>query len=137
PRLSNSKQIKKQYSPTSNQNGYSIPVPGLANNDRLGIRRNRFTIKPEEMRDIFEPMVAKVTDLVRGQITATNKQIRAILLVGGFGQSNYLRERLRSSFGPSIDILQPPNAWTAVVRGAVMMGLARANSNLASVNLVS
>ena len=112
-------------------------MPGLANNDRLGIRRNRFTIKPEEMRGIFEPIVEKVIELVKGQIRATNEKIRAILLVGGFGQNNYLKERLRSSFDPSINILQPPNAWTAVVRGAVMMGLAHANPKLASVGLVS
>ena len=89
------------------------------------------------MRDIFEPVVQKIIKLVKGQILATNKKISAIILVGGFGQNNYLKERLRSSVGKSIQVLQPPNAWTAVVRGAVMMGLARANSKLAAVGLVS
>lgn len=131
-------QIKKQYSPsTSNQDGYLILVPGLANNERLGIRRGRFTVTPAEMRDIFEPVVEKITKLVKGQIEATNKTTSAVILVGGFGQNNYLKERLRSSVGKSILVLQPPNAWTAVVRGAVMMGLARANSKLAAVGLVS
>jgi molecular chaperone DnaK (HSP70) len=89
------------------------------------------------MSDIFEPVVEKIIKLVKGQILATNKKISAIILVGGFGQNNYLKERLRSSVGKSILVLQPPNAWTAVVRGAVMMGLARANSKLAAVGLVS
>jgi hypothetical protein len=39
--------------------------------------------------------------------------------------------------GDSVKVLQPVNAWTAVVRGAVLMGLARANSQLAQVALVS
>jgi molecular chaperone DnaK (HSP70) len=130
--------IKKQYSPSAqNQDGYSILVPGLANNEKLGIRRGRFNIKPAEMKGIFDPIIEKVIELVKGQIKTTKTKIRAVLLVGGFGQNNYLKERLRTTLGSSIDVLQPPNAWTAVVRGAVMMGLARANSKLAAVGLVS
>jgi Ethanolamine utilization protein EutJ (predicted chaperonin) len=129
-------QIKKQYSPNTSE-GYTITVAGLANNERLGIRRGRLTIKPAEMHAIFEPVIEKIIELVRGQIRATNKPIRAILLVGGFGQNNYLKERLRATFGQSMDVLQPPNAWTAIVRGAVMMGLANSSSKLASVSLES
>ncbi|RFU34294.1 hypothetical protein B7463_g2070, partial [Scytalidium lignicola] len=121
--------IKKQYSPDSNQEGYSIPVAGLANNERLGIRRGKFLIKPQEMQGIFKPIVDKIIELVRGQIKATKTTIKAVLLVGGFGQSVYLKESLRNELGDKIEVLQPPNAWTAVVRGAVMMGLAQANSN--------
>lgn len=109
----------------------------MANDDKLGIKRGRLTITPSEMLAIFEPVVEKVITLVKGQIFATKKKISSVLLVGGFGQNNYLKERLRESLGRSIIVLQPPNAWTAVVRGAVMMGLARANSKLASVGLVS
>ncbi|KAG0650908.1 hypothetical protein D0Z07_2774 [Hyphodiscus hymeniophilus] len=130
--------IKKQYSPSAtHQDGYHILVPGLADDKDLGIKRGRFTITRTEMHDIFEPVVEKVIRLVEGQILATNQTISAVLLVGGFGQNNYLKERLRSSIGESIIVMQPPNAWTAVVRGAVMMALARANSKLATVNLVS
>jgi tRNA A37 threonylcarbamoyltransferase TsaD len=89
------------------------------------------------MKDIFEPVVGKIIQLVKDQITATGKKIKTVLLVGGFGQNNYLKERLRSSLDKHIIVLQPPNAWTAVVRGAVMMGLARTNSTLAVVGLVS
>ena len=89
------------------------------------------------MNNIFEPVVGKIIQLVKGQIAATKKKIKTVLLVGGFGQNNYLKERLRSSLDKSITVLQPPNAWTAVARGAVMMGLARTNSKLAAVGLVS
>jgi hypothetical protein len=51
--------------------------------------------------------------------------IRAVLLVGGFGASNYLKERLRNAIDKKIQIMQPPNAWQAVVQGAVMKGLAQ------------
>lgn len=111
-------------------------VPGLANNAQLGIRRGRFTIKPEEMNDIFEPVILKVIALVKGQMKSSKTNIRSVLLVGGFGQSNYLKERLRSSL-KGVEVLQPPNAWTAIVRGAVMMGLSRASASLIAVGVVS
>ena len=50
-----------------------------------------------------------------------------MLLVGGFGASNYLKDRLRNAINKSIQILQPPNAWLAVVQGAVMKGLAQSS----------
>ncbi|KAF4626038.1 hypothetical protein G7Y89_g12118 [Cudoniella acicularis] len=129
--------IKKQYSPaTEDEDGYTILVPGLANNPKLGIRRGRFTIKPAEMRAIFEPVINKIVVLVKDQIKASNRLIRAVLLVGGFGQNTYLKERLRTSVN-GVEVLQPPNAWTAIVRGAVMMGLSHSNSRLGKVNVVS
>jgi len=89
------------------------------------------------MNGIFEPIILKIIELVKGQISATSKNIRAVLLVGGFGQNAYLKERLRGSLVQNVEVLQPINAWTAVVRGAVMMGLAHANTKLASVGVVS
>jgi len=121
----------------ANQDGYTILVPGIANNESLGIRRGRFTVKPAEMKAIFDPVIGKVIELVKDQIKATSKVIRSVLLVGGFGQNAYLKECLRSSLGGKIEVLQPPHAWTSVVRGAVMMGLAKADASLASVTLES
>lgn len=109
----------------------------MNNNERLGVKRGRFNIKASEVKDIFDPIVDKIIKLVNDQIRATSTTIKAVLLVGGFGQNNYLKERLRSSLKNSVQILQPPNAWTAVVRGAVMMGLARSDPRLTSVGLVS
>jgi molecular chaperone DnaK (HSP70) len=94
-------------------------------------------MKATDLRGIFEPIVNQIIELVRGQIRATNKNVNAVLLVGGFGQNNYLKESLRDALGGSVKVLQPVNAWTAVVRGAVMMGLAHTNSQLAQVTLVS
>jgi hypothetical protein len=130
--------IKKQYSPTLDGNqGYVIPVPGLANNPHLNVRRGKVTVTPEEMHFIFEPVILKVIRYVQDQITACDKDvtIKAVLLVGGFGQNSYLKERMRDAI-KSVEVLQPPNAWTAVVRGAVMMGLSHTKA-LRSVDVVS
>ena len=132
-------QIKKQYSPsTYTESSYSIPVSGLSNNETLGIKRGRFHMNPLDLEKIFEPIVQQVIKLVKDQIIATNRKIMAVLLVGGFGQNNYLKERLRMALinrSSKIEVIQPPHAWTAVVRGAVMKGLATYDSKLAVVHV--
>ena len=63
---------------------------------------------------------------MQGQIAATKTKslsVKAVLLVGGFGQSSYLRETIRAAIASNIEVMQPPNGWTAVVRGALMRGL--------------
>ncbi|KAK1968964.1 actin-like ATPase domain-containing protein [Colletotrichum sublineola] len=120
------KKVKRQFTlGAAPDDTYTIPVGGLANNKELGINRGRFSLKASDLQTIFEPVVLECIKLVKDQITASNVPIRAILLVGGFGASNYLKERLRNAIDKSIQIMQPPNAWQAVVQGAVMKGLAQ------------
>lgn len=102
----------------------------------------------DQIKDIFEPVVKEVTDLVQGQVgglRAKGEIVSGIVLVGGFGQSDYLYRRLKNRFtsaapppyserpthananatqeNGSIEVMQPVYAWTAVVRGAVLRGL--------------
>ncbi|PTB75898.1 hypothetical protein M440DRAFT_1334688 [Trichoderma longibrachiatum ATCC 18648] len=119
------KKVKRQFTLAAQPDEtYTIPVGGLANNKALGITRGRYALKASDLKTIFEPVVLEVIKLVKDQITVSNVPIRAVLLVGGFGASNYLKERLRNAVDKSIQIMQPPNAWQAVVQGAVMKGLA-------------
>ncbi|KAK0634379.1 hypothetical protein B0T17DRAFT_483713 [Bombardia bombarda] len=104
---------------------YIVPVGGLPNNKELGINRGRYSLKALDLQTIFEPVVLKVISLVKEQIASSKVPIRAVLLVGGFGASNFLKERLRNAIEDNIVIMQPPNAWLAVVQGAVMKGLAQ------------
>ncbi|KAL2179721.1 uncharacterized protein P884DRAFT_237588 [Thermothelomyces heterothallicus CBS 202.75] len=123
------KTVKRQFTLNARDGDtYTIPVGGLANNKELGINRGRYALKlsqASDLRVIFEPVVQEVVKLVKDQISASKVPIKAVLLVGGFGASNYLKERLRGAVDPSVQILQPPNAWLAVVQGAVMKGLAQ------------
>jgi hypothetical protein len=41
--------------------------------------------------------------------------VQAIFLVGGFGSSKYLKARLEAEH-PGIQIIQPHDAWAAIVR---------------------
>ncbi|EED14402.1 Hsp70 family chaperone, putative [Talaromyces stipitatus ATCC 10500] len=129
--------IKQQYFPMKDgDEGYPVPVPGLPDNKGLGIRRSKFMIRKEDMRNIFDPVIEKIIWFVQDQIRLSRGEAKTVLLVGGFGQNLYLKQRLRESL-PTVQVLQPPNAWIAIVCGAVMMGLSRANSSLHNVKVVS
>ena len=79
------------------------------------------------MEMIFEPVILRVIKLVQEQITPGNGTIAVIMLVGGFSQSLYLRDKIRSVFQGHtqnrISVIQPNHAWQAVIRGALRKGL--------------
>ena len=90
-----------------------------------------------EVKQIFDPVVQEVVTLVQGQIASTGKKVKAVLMVGGFGQNAYLRETIRAAIDPAIEVMQPPNGWTAVVRGALMKGLSQLAPTTARVKVAS
>ncbi|EPS39071.1 hypothetical protein H072_7151 [Dactylellina haptotyla CBS 200.50] len=60
------------------------------------------------------------------QVKAEGRMVKAILLVGGFGRSNYLHSRLDKTYRrQGINVLQARNPWSAVCRGATLWGLER------------
>lgn len=129
-------QIKRRF--TSNMSladKFIIPANGIPNNQRLGVVKGRYYLPTSEVRDIFEPVIVEVIELVKKQISISNTKIKAVLLVGGFGASTYLCERLRAAIDNDILILQPPNAWSAVVRGAVLKGLAINSPEVSAVSV--
>lgn len=114
-----------------------IPVPGLSDNSAKGVKRNRLRLSRAEMECLFEPSVIATTVLVKAQVKKTKKTVKAILLVGGFGQSPYLRKKIQEVVGPEIPVLQPPNGDTAIVRGALEKGLALCSPTLSKIQVSS
>ncbi|KAK3713701.1 hypothetical protein LTR37_008395 [Vermiconidia calcicola] len=124
----------------------NVPFPGLPDDEEAGLESGFLIMTAEQVKSIFEPVIKQVVDLVEGQVDAIKERkgrVSGIILVGGFGQSNYLYTRLKQHFNSappppyseqpthkngvveqqSIEILQPLHAWTAVVRGAVLRGI--------------
>jgi hypothetical protein len=102
-----------------------IPLPGAADQPDRNIDGGFVQLEGAEIKEIFEPIVSKVEELVQTQlemVSCAQLHTKAIVLVGGFGSSKYLFQRLKDN-NPSITVLQPPNAWAAVVSGAVLRGL--------------
>jgi molecular chaperone DnaK (HSP70) len=90
---------------------FTIPVPGLLDDPDQGVRRGKFTIQGSDIVNIFAPVLREIIALVKGQIKATKRKVRAVLLVGGFGQSVYLRDQIRAAVGSSVEVLAPPNGY--------------------------
>ncbi|KAK1830791.1 hypothetical protein QBC39DRAFT_103826 [Podospora conica] len=130
-----------------------IPFPGLPDDEEAGLDSGFMVMSPEQIKDIFDPVVKEVCDLVQGQVDSLRAKggiVSGIILVGGFGQSQYLHRKLKAHFTSpspppyterpthaaaaaadpapddaftSCEVMQPVYAWTAVVRGAVLRGL--------------
>lgn len=99
---------------------FYFPVPGIADNKAAGVRRGRLHVTGQEMKDMFRPVPQEAHELVQDQARTSSCKIKAIFLIGCFGQSPYLRKYLNQYFSPAIEVLAPVNGWTAVVRGALI-----------------
>lgn len=87
-------------------------MPGLRDSVTRGVRRGRLRLTGSDVGAIFEPVVTEILALVDGQIKATEAQVKAVLMVGGFGQSTYLRDRLRQAVSSQgIEVMQSPNGY--------------------------
>ena len=90
---------------------FAVPID-LADNQALGIRRGSHHITGYDIQGFFQPVCDQVVRLIQEQVDQVKPQLlNSVLLVGGFGQSVYLRERIRSSLDPSVKLLQPPNGY--------------------------
>lgn len=101
-------------------------LPGLANNVEAGIRSEYIGVSAFDIVSFFQPSIERIKLLVAEQIAASHVPITAIIMVGGYGQCQYLMEELRQDVliqERQIQIHQSRRAWTAVVEGAVMKGL--------------
>lgn len=118
---------------TGEEKDVIIRVTGLADNVAKKIKRQRMTISSSTVKALFEPIISSITTLVLNQLKQT-KTAKAVILVGGFGQSPYLRKCLEQVVGNTVEVLQPPYGWTAVVRGALIKAL---NEEIPSISRIA
>ncbi|KAI5794259.1 hypothetical protein DFH27DRAFT_565692 [Peziza echinospora] len=118
---------------------YYCPIPGVPNDVAKGIQGGFLVLTVDELVEVFRPSFDEITTLVQEQIGTAEKSsgraVTGVLLVGGYGSSEYLLRHLRANIRSSNDsgavtILQPADAWTAVVRGAVADGVALHESSI-------
>ena len=59
---------------------------------------------------MFEPVLEEVLRLVTGQIKASKKEVKAMIMVGGFGQNAYLWVAIKHEVKElTVDVMQSPN----------------------------
>lgn len=106
---------------------YWVNIPTIGDIEEAGIIGGNFAISQEEMRGLFDPIIDKIIDLIKEQVTLVSVGtdiVNSILLVGGFGESEYLYQRVYAwASRYQIQVIQPRDASTAIVRGAVLKGL--------------
>lgn len=78
---------------------FPIPARGLSDNLLLNIKSGKVEVTGRELASIFEPVMKVVLALVNAQIGATEKKVKAVLLAGGFGTSEYLKKRIEREVG--------------------------------------
>ncbi|CAG8612540.1 uncharacterized protein OCT59_012211 [Rhizophagus irregularis] len=90
----------------------------------------------ETIKSMFDPVVERILRMIRVQLENCKEKgskCSAMLLVGGFSQSEYLQKRIRDEFSDheyhrGINISVPINPVAAVSRGAAIYGASFANS---------
>ncbi|RAL13363.1 Hsp70 family protein [Aspergillus homomorphus CBS 101889] len=106
-----------------------IPPSGVSSKD-FDADERLVKITSDDLRTVFDPVVDQIIKLVQRQINDARKlgdqgKINRIILVGGFGDSEYLRQRVLRTFETSsnITITIPTNPQAAIVQGAALRGL--------------
>ncbi|TFK37617.1 hypothetical protein BDQ12DRAFT_684989 [Crucibulum laeve] len=93
----------------------------------VGLINGQLSIPGNLLRvEVFDPVVNEVLRLIEEQTRRVDQRIDALLLVGGFAGSHYLKQRVEEQFSSRIRVIaRPPDADTATLRGAAQYGLAR------------
>ncbi|KAF9561459.1 hypothetical protein BGW38_009006, partial [Lunasporangiospora selenospora] len=119
-------QTKPIFPGTDPEMYLQVPnIPNLpdANDHEIGLEDGMLKLMVSELHEkVFDPVVQEVLDLIEYQLQQTHCE--AIFMVGGFGSSRYLFDRVTAKFATSgRQVRVPPRAELAVVRGAVTYGL--------------
>ncbi|KAF5707942.1 Hsp70 family heat shock protein [Fusarium mundagurra] len=109
----------------------NFPGARLEDNVDEGLERDSWFMSGKTVHDIFEPLISDILRLVNDQVEAATEEkgdscINCIFLVGGFGSSQYLKSRIEDE-NRDIQIIQPEDAWAAIVKGAALSRLSYAN----------
>jgi hypothetical protein len=122
--------IKRKFSP-ERRTDYTIPVTGLEDNEEKGIKHGKLKLKGAILNRSFEEIMTQTLMLIDGQKAGLKtknllNKLKAILLVGGFGGSQYLHARISQEYPKSehVRVWRGDHSWTAVVQGAVQCEVA-------------
>jgi hypothetical protein len=97
----------------------NIKIGGRSTNvDAIKLRYGLFPIRSERMNSFFAPWVDDIIASVKGQLCG--HKVERLILIGGFGDSPYLRERFRDEFKELTLTLANDRSSEVVSDGAVI-----------------
>ncbi|KAL4933394.1 Hsp70 family protein [Aspergillus undulatus] len=125
--------IKRDFGSSDEENTFELPLNiTLVDPDpKYYDEEERMVIvSSNDLRNMFDPVVDQILDLVKEQLEDAKEEagqdvINRIVLVGGFGDSEYLRKAFRSTFESDgkISVTVPEIPQAAIVQGAALRGL--------------
>ncbi|KAF6232921.1 hypothetical protein HO173_008884 [Letharia columbiana] len=112
----------------NNGQKWAVDVGIEAEFPEAGIEEGYMTFTNEEILQCFEPVVNRILELVRNQIIAIqaqNRILQNVLVVGGFGASEYLFQQIKLHVPPQFQakVVRPMDSVAAIVKGAVTAGI--------------
>ncbi|KAG6116280.1 hypothetical protein E4U14_000333 [Claviceps sp. LM454 group G7] len=121
-------EIKKGFGGALEEEYFvNFPMAKLDDDESHGLVSNTWRLTGLELSRIFEPLIVDIVQMIEHQVQQVRlkrpeRGISGVFLVGGFGSSNYLMQRVKQHFH-QIQVLQPDDAWAAIVKGAVLSKL--------------
>ncbi|KAJ5241468.1 uncharacterized protein N7469_003059 [Penicillium citrinum] len=112
----------------NNGQKWAVDVGIEADFPDAGIEEGYMMFTNEEILQCFEPVVNRILELVRNQIIAIqaqNRVLQNVLVVGGFGASEYLFQQVKLHVPPQYNskVVRPMDSVAAIVKGAVTAGI--------------
>ncbi|TGO25935.1 hypothetical protein BPAE_0069g00070 [Botrytis paeoniae] len=125
----------------------NFPMADLQDNKGKNLVSDCWVMKCDNLKKIFDPLIMDIERLIDEQVNLVKvkrmsedhpkaTEIKGIFLVGGFGSSAYLKSRIGACH-PTIQIIQLHDAWSAIVKGAVLSGLPRKTGGVSIVSTQS
>ncbi|KAL2164318.1 hypothetical protein VTH06DRAFT_3534 [Thermothelomyces fergusii] len=107
---------------------YPIDMQGTFDDEHYDPEEAAVILSRRDMERVFDPVVDDVLRLLNQQVERVSytrgKRINVVVLVGGFGNSDYLKHKLDSwCAGKGIKCIRPNFCQAAIVRGAAIRGL--------------
>ncbi|KAK6357992.1 hypothetical protein TWF730_007346 [Orbilia blumenaviensis] len=114
-----------------------LELPVAVNNDYDNrISDGEIELSSDDMKLLFDPVVDEIIQLVKSQAKKVKSEeeegqetagkLSTIILVGGFGESRYLYNKLEEwaqQQSPPLKVVNPTKSWSAIARGAVLQAL--------------
>lgn len=104
-------EVKRNFT-TTTERKYIIHCNGVDDDPALSIKRGKLSISTSRMKKIFASVIEQILELVDDQIQRVkggNRQVNTILLAGGFGKNEYLKERIQAAVGKTVRVKRMPD----------------------------
>lgn len=124
------REVKKAFRGRDSEEYFiNFPMANLDDDPENGLEMNCWRLTGTTLKKIFAPLINDIIRLVDHQVKSVQlarpgKPVSGIFLVGGFGSSQYLKGCIQKEY-PNIQVMQPNDAWAAIVKGAALSRLPR------------